>query len=71
MQVKIGVCNRLKIDTIEGFLKDFTTARVQLGWKCLGYIGSEDMYIIYDVRMPHEIQVKTKSFGLAMEELER
>jgi hypothetical protein len=55
--------------TLEEFLESLSTARIQVGTRYMSYIDNEHIYIIYDIRAPHKIIIKTPEFRLAWEEL--
>jgi hypothetical protein len=53
--------------TVEQFLKSHSTARIQIGTRNMSYIDNESLFIVYDIREPHNLICKWTKFGYAWE----
>ena len=61
----------LAIETllVTEFLREHSTARIQIGTRNMSYIDNEHAYIVYDIKLPREIMLKTERFDLAWDKL--
>jgi hypothetical protein len=55
----------LKIWTAKEILKEYRTARIQIGTRNMSYIDNEDIFIVYDIKEPHKLLAKTNNFDAA------